>query len=384
MLELFREYPRLEHGLPRVSIGSWPTPVYRAERFAAEMGLSTLFIKREDLSDSECGGNKVRGLEFLIADACRRGATTIVTVGAAGSHHVARTAWHGARHGLRTVAVILQQPMAEYVRQNLSAALRAGARIVPASIASILPKTAWEIVRPSYWASGRPAYFIAQGGTTPLACVGHVNAAFELREQCVRGECVEPDFVYLPMGSLGTAAGLILGFKLASMRTRVVGVVTSYRWYARKRRVLGLAHRTYELMRRIDDRVPKIAISDEDFDIVGEALGPGYGKFTEESVRLAVKLGVAEGIGLDGTYMAKTLDGMMRYVAQRGVSERVQMLWQTYDRIAIPGADLERSDGGALRRMLATPNQPLDGELQGLGTRVEKGGMGSGRSLDRP
>ena len=373
MLDLFRVYPRLQQAMPWVSLGAWPTPVTRMKQFAAEMGLSALYVKREDLSDPNCGGNKIRGLEFLIADAKQRGAKTLVTVGAAGSHHVARTAWHGARFGLRTVAVVLPQPMAEYVRRNVIAALNAGARIVPASIASIVPKTAWEVLRPLHWAAGRPAYFILQGGTTPRACVGHVNAAIELRGQCSRGECPEPDFAFVPMGSLGTAAGLIVGLKLAGLKTRVVGVVTSYRWYATKRRRLGLARRTHDLMRLLDACIPDISLSEEDFDIVDDALGDGYAEFTDESVRLAVQLGAAEGIGLDGTYMAKTLAGMMRYVTQRSLRERTHLLWQTYHRIAIQAFDLGSHTSKLLDRILTSPNQPLDADLERGMQRVNPG-----------
>lgn len=364
MLELFRLYPRLRQAMPWVSLGAWPTPVRQMKQFAAEMGLSALYVKREDLSEPSCGGNKIRGLEFLIADARQRGAKTLVTVGAAGSHHVARTAWHAARFGLQTVAIVLPQPMAEYVRRNLSTALAAGARIVPARIASIVPKTAWEALRPLHWAGGRPAYFILQGGTTPRACVGHVNAAIELREQCGRGECAEPDFAFVPMGSLGTAAGLIVGLKLSGLKTRVVGVVTSYRWYATKRRVLGLARRTLQLMRTLDTSIPDISLSKDDFDIVDDALGRGYAEFTEESVRLAGRLGAAEGIDLDGTYMAKTLAGMMRYATQRSLRKHTHLLWQTYHRIAIQASDLGCHRSSILRRIVAAPNQPLDAELE--------------------
>jgi len=364
MLELFRVYPLLEQAMPWVSLGAWPTPVTQVRQFAAEMGLSALYLKREDLSHPICGGNKIRGLEFLIADARQRGARSLVTVGAAGSHHVARTAWHAARFGLRTVAVVLPQPMAEYVRRNVTTALNAGARIVPASLVSIVPKTAWEVLRPLHWAAGRPAYFILPGGTTPLACVGHVNAAVELRRQCGRGECPEPEFAFVPVGSLGTAAGLIVGLKLAGLKTRVVGVVTSYRWYATKPRVLGLARRTLHLMRMLDSCIPNISLSEEDFDIVDDALGRGYAEFTEESVRLAVRLGAAEGIGLDGTYMAKTLLGVMRFVGQRSLHDRTHLLWQTYHRIATQESDSGGYSSSSLGRILAAPNQPLDADFE--------------------
>ena len=71
-LPLFEAYPRLADALPRIAIGHWPTPIEQAERFAAEHDIERLFVKREDLSHPRAGGNKVRGLEFLLADARAR------------------------------------------------------------------------------------------------------------------------------------------------------------------------------------------------------------------------------------------------------------------------------------------------------------------------
>ncbi|MCH7812762.1 MAG: pyridoxal-phosphate dependent enzyme, partial [Planctomycetes bacterium] len=102
-LPLFQAYPRLGEAVPWLALGDWPTPVTEARHFAAAKGLKAFYIKREDLSHPECGGNKVRGLEFILAEARRRGAGTILTLGAAGSHHVSRTAWHARRLGLGTV-----------------------------------------------------------------------------------------------------------------------------------------------------------------------------------------------------------------------------------------------------------------------------------------
>ena len=106
-------------------------------------------------------------------------------------------------------------------------------------------------------------------------------------------------------------------------------------------------------------------LSEADFYIVGDALGRGYAEFTEGSVRLAVQLAASEGINLDGTYMAKTLDGMIRFVTRRSVQTGTHLLWQTYHRLAVQIAAPGCSRSVAVDRMMALPNQPLDADLEG-------------------
>src|SRR5262249_26225854 len=142
---------------------------------------------------------------------------------------------------------------------------------------------------------------------------------------------------FVPMGSLGTAAGLVLGLRLAGLRTRVGGGVTSYRWYATAKRGTKLARRTLGVMRRTDYDLPDIEIEAEDLDVVDSALGEGYAAFTEASIGLAKQFGELEGVVFDGTYSAKTLAGAMAYVRDRGVQRSVHLLWHTYQRIGDSG-----------------------------------------------
>lgn len=327
---LFEAYPRLGERVARLSIGNWPTPVVPVPHFGAAHGLPRLLIKREDLSHPICGGNKVRGLEFLLAAAQASGAKAILTLGAAGSHHVARTAWHAAQIGLATTAVLLRQPMAEYVRRNLLLASAVGANLVPANILSILPRLA--ALR--YFASERP-FYIGPGGTTPLSCLGHVNAAFELKCQIDRSALPPPDFIFVPLGSLGTGAGLLLGSRLAGLTARIVGVVTSYRWYATAGRVVHWARRINALMRRVDSSVPAVPLARHDVEVVTSSLGEGYARFTERAARLAESMRQLESIELDGTYTAKALEGASAYIRERDAANRICLFWNTYHRLNI-------------------------------------------------
>lgn len=328
-LPLFTLFPRLADRLPWLPLGHWPTPVTESRHFAAAHGLRAFYLKREDLSHPECGGNKIRGLEFALGEVQRRGAKTILTIGVIGSHHVCRTAWHARRLGLDTVAIVVEQPEAEYVRRNLSAGLAAGARYVPANRATLPPLFLGRLIE-SWIRQGRRPYCLAPGGTSALACLGHVNAALELKDQIAAGLLPDPDYLYVPLGSLGTAAGLLAGCKLAGLRTRLVGVVTAYRWYCTAGRWARLARRVLRLMRRYDPSVPTIEPSRSDVSVVSTALGEGYAVPTESSRRLAEEFRETEGLELDGTYTAKTLDGAMQFISAEQAADRTHLFWHTY------------------------------------------------------
>ena len=365
-LPLFDAYPGLREAIAWVSIGEWPTPVQHARNFGRRVGLPNIYVKREDMSHPECGGNKTRGLEFLLAEAQRRGTRTIVTFSSVGSHHICRTAWHAARLDIRTVAIVMNQPNAQYVRSHLLWGLRAGARYIPANFATVLPKGLYELLRLRNREGGHMPLLIPPGGTSPMACLGHVNAAFELAQQVRSGQLPEPDFLYVPLGSLGTAAGLALGCKLAGLRTRVIGVVVSYRWYCTAGRVARLARRTRDFMWRADHRVPDVQVRASDLSVVSTALGSGYAWFTREAAEWSCIFRDEEGLCIDGTYGGKALDGALRFIRQLQVSDHVHLFWHTYHPLPYddcPASLLSTLDR-RLRRYFEDPVQPLDDQFR--------------------
>lgn len=375
-LPLFQAHPKLADALPWRSIGAWPTPVQPAPRFADAHGLSELYIKRDDLSHPNVGGNKPRGLEFLLAEAQRRGAGSIVTLSSVGSHHIARTAWHARQVGIDTIAVVVDQPNATYVRENLALAHSAGARYIHATYLSALPRFLFEQWRPANRRSGRPPYFVLPGGTNRLSCAGHVNAAFELREQIRCGLLPEPDYLFVAMGSLGTVAGLMLGCKLAGLRTRVVGIVVSHRWYCTPGRTARIARRTLRLLRQCDPSVPTVSVRGCDFDIINTALGEGYAFITADGVAVSRQLYDLEGIVTDGTYTAKTIAGMLAYIRERALQESVHLYWNTYHPLPrdITVSASHNDYPLHLRRYFQEPVQPLDAQLPRLGSPNEDRG----------
>lgn len=341
ILPLFDQYPTLAERLPWMPLGDWPTPITEACRFADLHGLSSFHVKREDLSHPQCGGNKVRGLEFLLARARQRSATELITMGSAGSHHVCKTAWHARALGMKTTALIIDQPPADYVRHNLLAGLAVGASYIPANYLTLVPKFAWRLLRGSR--SNGTLHYIPPGGTSPLACLGHVNAALELRRQIDAGVMPEPDYIFAALGSLGTMAGLAVGCKLAGLRARLVGVVVSYRWYCTPGRWARMARRTLRMMRRYDASVPQVEIAARDLTVIGSALGDGYAHFTEAGTDLVREFQEHQQIRLDGTYTAKTLDGAMQFIRRHDLEGKTHLFWHTFH--AMPNTDHVAMDG---------------------------------------
>jgi len=358
-LPLFDIYPKLKDSLPWIPLGHWPTPIRHAPTFAAAHGLRSLYLKREDLSHPHGAGNKVRGLEFLLADAKRRGARTIITASSAGSHHICKTAWHARQLGIDTVAVVVHQPPAEYLARNLLLGASVGTKYVPANFLTVVPRTMLQFLLPTWWNRGRPPCWIPPGGTSPLSCIGHASAVFELKRQIDAGLLPTPDYLYVAMGSLGTAAGLAAGCALAGLPTHVVGTVVSYRWYATLGRWARLARRTIRLMRRHDPGIPDAAIDESKLHVVATALGDGYAHVTEPAMVLAKEMHAAEGIGLDGTYTSKALHGAMQFIEAGRLHDRVHLLWHTYH--ALPRredlAPFAERLPRALRRYLAADQQ---------------------------
>jgi D-cysteine desulfhydrase len=266
-----------------VRLGEYPTPVDRIG--------DGLWIKRDDVSAEPYGGNKVRKLERFFGEAKAQGKRRILTLGAAGSHHVLATAVYGRAHGFDVEAVLVPQPSTSHARVNLSIALGHGLVAHAAS--------AWALAPPVVAAHlGRDVYFVPLGGSNVTGSLGYVEAARELAAQIRDGVLPEPDVAIVALGSGGTAAGLAAGFEEAGLRTRVVGVAISH-----PARVLAvMAHRlTREIAKAIGVAPARAAAR---LEVDRTWVGRGYGYETPE-VAAAIAEGTKLGVVLDPTYTAK-------------------------------------------------------------------------------
>lgn len=315
--------------LPRVSLGTFPTPVERL----THCGHESLWVKREDLSSPQGGGNKVRKLELTIADALQRGHTKIVTFGGLGTNHGLATARFGRMHGLTTRVLLYNQPVTEQVRwtllelQRLQAELRSYPTLLRVGAAYY---TTQRLANPG-------AYFLMAGGSSPLGTIGVVNAMCELREQVRAGQLPEPDAIFVALGSGGTMAGLSLGALLAGLKTRVIGVRVSLDRagpvrFTDQGTVQMLMRRTLTLLRSHAPHIHDVAIPEQ--HVLNAYFGAGYGAPTPEG-REAMALAQAQaGLRLDATYTAKTFAAVREYIRQKQHAGDTVLYWHTYHRAA--------------------------------------------------
>ena len=345
-LPLFEEYPGLEGRIPWRPLGSFPTPVRRLERLGGHVGIREFYLKDDGLSSKYYGGNKVRKLEFLLAEAIERGAEGVLTVGGAGSNHVLATTIHAGRLGLKTVAVLFDQPPSSHVRRNLLLDLYFGAELIHAS----KRQTSSTIKR--LIAERGNLHYIPVGGSTELGCLGFVNAGFELKRQVEEGLLPEPDYLFVAAGSMGTAAGLYLGCKLSGLKTRVVGVRVASRRLCSPERWAALINRTSAFLHQADPSIPRVKASAQSLLLLEGYVGRGYGWFTEEGVKAISLMRRLEGVSLEGTYTGKALAGTIDYVGKHGLKGKVILFWNTYNAV-----DLSKQAGEADYRRLPKPLQ---------------------------
>ena len=275
-----------------ITLGVWPTPLERAPRLAAALGLQQLWIKRDDLTGLGGGGNKVRKLQYTCAEALEAGATTLITTGAAQSNHARLTAAAAARLGLRCVLVLAGREPAVR-RGNLILDGLAGAEIIWAGDRPLAEAAAAE-------AQARPrSYLIPYGGSSRSSVKGYADCARELVQQL-------PDFdrLVVAVGSGGTMAGLVqeLG------ADRVLGVDT------------GAVADPYAAVCDLMGTTAQLRID-------RGQIGTGYSAVTEP-VREALKLAArTEGIFLDPIYTGRALAGLIAFTSAHSLSRRGRMIF---------------------------------------------------------
>ncbi|MBW1988110.1 MAG: pyridoxal-phosphate dependent enzyme [Deltaproteobacteria bacterium] len=330
MIPLFDHHPAMASRLPRVPLLKWPTPVFCAERLGEAINVPGLYVKQDGFSGAVIGGNKVRKLEFILGRARALGARHVLTFGCAGSNHALATAVHAKTAGMGATLLLLPQANARYVRENLLAAHGAGARLVHCRTPlAMSAKTAVEALR-ARRATGAAPFVIPVGGSSPEGVAGFVSAAFELARQVEQGLLPEPDEIYLPMGSMGTAAGLALGIWAAGLKSRVMAVRVVDPTLANEAGLHLLVRRTSRLLQEAEPRFPDPPAMAR-VKIVDGFLGQGYARFTREGAAAVVLARETEGLSLEGTYTGKTLAALIYRARAGDLSGKTILFWNTHN-----------------------------------------------------
>lgn len=363
---LFNKCPGAAGRVHWMELGDYPTPVQRMAELGATRGIPGLYVKRDDLSSPFYGGNKVRKLEFLLAEARAKGHRVMVTFGAAGSNHVLATVIHGERAGIETIAVLMPQDNAAYVRKNLIADLAHGAKFVTASSPATMPFAFLKGLKAGYDpVTRRLPYVIPPGGTNLPGCLGFVDGALELKKQVDEGLFPEPEFIFVTYGSGGTSAGLVAGVRLAGLDSRVVSVRVVDR-FACNRWILGYhVNRTIDFLR--DNCAGHLrSVHPRELLFVDDFAGETYARFTVEGMKAVRAARELEGIDLEGTYTGKTLAGSLDFIHRHGLERRNCLFWNTYSSADLSGGIDGVDYRGLPRELQVYFETPLQEEKIGL------------------
>jgi 1-aminocyclopropane-1-carboxylate deaminase/D-cysteine desulfhydrase-like pyridoxal-dependent ACC family enzyme len=311
--------------LPSVSFAPAPSPVEELANLRLALGGGPrLLVKRDDAIAFAFGGNKVRKIRLVAAQAQACGADTLITTGGVQSNHARVTAAAAAALGMQCILVVNgtapERPTANALLDQL---LGADVRYVTArgERTPAMERAADEVRR----AGGTP-FVIPLGASTPLGAAAFVNAIAELAEQIE-----PPDVIVHSTSSGGTQAGLIAGCTLAGWPTRVIGVSADEASAVLERDVRALLGGLAELLGFASDRFASARLAVDDGFV-----GAGYGMATAES-REAIELTArTEALFLDPTYTAKAMAGLIARLRRREFDEDATVLfWHTGGQVAL-------------------------------------------------
>lgn len=319
---LFRRFPVLERRVPWTHLGDWPTPVARVAD-APEGFDGELWVKHDDRSSARYGGNKVRKLEYLLADAVESGAGRVITTGVVGSHHCLATAVHGRRLGLPITLVVFPQPDTPHSRE-VATLNEAWADEVRHCSSFATQPFAEAAVR---WRHRRDdPYVIPGGGSNAIGALGYVGGALELAEQVEAGVLPRPDSITVAAGTLGTLAGLALGAAMTNLTDRIIGVRIVPAAVANEVVLGRLVEGAARLLESAGAPAPDPRMALASVDLAGDWLGAGYGSPTSRGAS-ATDWFRSRGLDLDPSYTAKTAAGLLdRLGRERG---GVHLYWHT-------------------------------------------------------
>ena len=285
-----------------------PTPLEPLTRLSAHLGGPRLWIKRDDCTGLATGGNKTRKLEYLVADALKQGADTLITLGALQSNHARQTAAAANKVGLKCVLVLedrVAQPTSTYHHNGnmlLDRLLGATVEIVSreTSMAGAAEQAMDEVRR----AGGKP-YLIPVGGSNAVGALGYVGCALEMLAQAAE-QAIQIDRVVHATGSSGTQAGLIVGFDSAQSGVRVLGMTVGRPKANQEANVAKLVDATADLL--------GVKPSHDNIEANDSYFGEAYGMPTPGMIEAVRLLAETESVLLDPVYSGKAMAGLIDLV----------------------------------------------------------------------
>ncbi|MDP4096366.1 D-cysteine desulfhydrase family protein [Paenibacillus sp. P96] len=296
--------------LPRVMLGTWPTPLQPAEQLSLQLGCP-LYIKREDMTGLGGGGNKARKLEFQLGKAKADGATHVITTGAVQSNHTHLTAAAARKLGLKPHLVLSGVPGKEkhgnlYLDHLMESELTFVTPPADRPPLEVVNEVMDEVASKIANEGGRPC-IIPEGGTDALGTVGYILAVEELVQQLDSfGLNQQRILIVVATGTCGTHAGLVAGAHVVPNSFDILGVSVS-----------GTTHIKIGKTARVATQALHLAgyehvVQPEDIRIDDRFMGAGYGEVTEQGCQAIYTAAKTEGLFLDPVYTGKAMAALLQ------------------------------------------------------------------------
>lgn len=290
----------------KLNLAQKPTPIEFLKRASNEFGFE-IWVKRDDLTEMVGSGNKVRKLEFLLADALSKKCDIVFTCGGIQSNHARATAYFAKKLGMFPVLFLRKSD--EFVfNGNYFINKLLGAEIIEITAKEYEKiDILFEEKKREYEKNGRKVYIIPEGGSNSLGALGYYHAVFEMQRQI---DLEEFDVIFSALGSGGTIAGLAAGLSLLRKKPHLIGVNVTKR----------LKEFFYERISSIIEDMKKMKIHVEklDYEIIDEFSGPDYAVPSKSDVEVIKTIAKLEGIVLDPVYTGKAFRGMIEVMKDSG------------------------------------------------------------------
>lgn len=286
---------------PRLRLGILPTPLCKLENLSRLLG-KNIYVKRDDMTGVALGGNKIRKLEFLLADAQEKGADYVLTTGGAQSNHAMLTAACANKLGMHAVLMLKKRGVSDMLgNQILNAVLGAQVEFFDTDrYTDIYEEMARK--KAQLATEGHVAYEIPVGGSTALGALGYVECFRETMEQC-RAQGIHPDRMVSVVGSGGTYAGLCAGADLFAPEVKVTGLAVDDDPFEQI-----CAQLKQEISGLLETEKPLTADNIE----IDYNCGAGYGIPSHEDGEAVRLMARQEGIILDPVYTGKAFSLFLR------------------------------------------------------------------------
>lgn len=332
-LPLFKEFPHLVAKIPYVKLAELPTELKKMNKISAYLN-SEVYIKCDDLTggSKKYGGNKVRKLEFLLADALNNGASQILIFGAVGSNFVAATSFYSNQLGLKCSVFMRAQPKTKAVCNNILFDIKNNCEL---SLFKNGPERSIGVTKAfvDFSQNGEFPYVIPTGGSNCIGTLGFFNAAFELDKQ-LKDLNLDIDYIYLAGGSFGTAVGLWVGLSYLKSNIKLkVTYVDDDPFESAQQSILNSAKQFVEYLYDLGISVEL----DENILLLEKGFqGAQYGASTKEGLKAKELLLKKEGIVLDQTYTSKSFAHLLSDIKTGKIPKNSKIIfWNTY--FLLPG-----------------------------------------------